>query len=172
MNRSPVKYVVCGTGHRPNKLGGYSIDAAFRTEMKIVDWLDEKGGDFRDNLVIISGGALGWDQALARAAARCGVPYLMYLPFEGFDSRWPPSSRKELEGLCSAALDVVYVEEPGYAPWKMQRRNEAMVDTSDLVLACWNGTQGGTANCVRYAEKIGRPIVNLWSDDLGKEKDS
>jgi uncharacterized phage-like protein YoqJ len=45
---------------------------------------------------------------------------------------------------------------------KMQVRNEWMVDSSDGVVALWNGTAGGTANCVRYAEKVGRPIDNLW----------
>ena len=58
--------------------------------------------------------------------------------------------------------EVVFVSEPGYAAWKMQVRNKWMVDNSDLVLALWNGTDGGTANCVRYAEKVGKPITNLW----------
>ena len=32
----------------------------------------------------------------------------------------------------------------------MQKRNEFMVDNSDLVVAVWNGTSGGTANCLAY----------------------
>ena len=32
----------------------------------------------------------------------------------------------------------------------------------DLVLAFWDGSSGGTGNCVRYAGKVGKPIENLW----------
>ena len=46
----------------------------------------------------------------------------------------------------------------------MQLRNEAMVNDCDLLLALWNGTSGGTANCIRYANSVKREIRNLWSD--------
>lgn len=40
-----------------------------------------------------------------------------------------------------------------------QRRNEYMVDKSDLVLAVWNGERaGGTWNTIEYAEKTGKPV--------------
>ena len=55
-----------------------------------------------------------------------------------------------------------FVREAGYAGWKMQERNKWMVDHCDEVLALWNGTSGGTSNCVAYANKIGKPINNLW----------
>lgn len=35
----------------------------------------------------------------------------------------------------------------------MQKRNEYMVDHSDIVLAVWNGKKSGTENCIKYAEK-------------------
>ena len=37
-----------------------------------------------------------------------------------------------------------------------------MVDRSDSIVALWNGTSGGTKNCIDYAEKKGKPIINLW----------
>ena len=43
----------------------------------------------------------------------------------------------------------------------MQRRNEYMVDKADTLIAVWNGTSGGTANCVKYAKKKGVDIVRL-----------
>jgi len=30
------------------------------------------------------------------------------------------------------------------------------------MLALWDGTRGGTFNCVRYTERVGKPIVNVW----------
>ncbi|MFA5401743.1 MAG: hypothetical protein WC359_14930 [Dehalococcoidia bacterium] len=40
-------------------------------------------------------------------------------------------------------------------------RNQYMVDSADLVIACWDGSSGGTANCVKYAEKAGIPWINI-----------
>ena len=47
----------------------------------------------------------------------------------------------------------------GYAAWKMQKRNQFMVDHSNLLIAVWDGSSGGTSNCVAYAKKIGLQIV-------------
>jgi uncharacterized phage-like protein YoqJ len=44
----------------------------------------------------------------------------------------------------------------------MQRRNEWMVERADVILALWNGSSGGTANCVAYARQRGSRIVNVW----------
>lgn len=156
--------IICGTGHRPDKLGGYD-DATYMRIFKVAyAWLEEKNPNLDGTLRVISGGALGWDQALAQAAYSTSTDYEIYLPFEGFDSKWPEKSRKHLDWLCRQADDYKYICEPGYAPWKMQKRNEAMVDAADLVLALWNGTPGGTANCIRYANKVGKPVVNLWDE--------
>lgn len=40
-----------------------------------------------------------------------------------------------------------------------QQRNQWMVDRADAVLAVWDGSPGGTANCVNYARKVGKPIT-------------
>lgn len=46
-----------------------------------------------------------------------------------------------------------------YHPAKMQLRNQYMVDNSDIVIAIWDGSSGGTGNCVRYAKKMNKEIV-------------
>lgn len=149
--------IICGTGHRPNKVGGYSDPAREILNSVAMQWLSKNKVD-----KVISGGALGWDQALALAAWDLGIPLTMALPFLDFDSRWPKQSRDFLAYLNKNAHEVVYVSEPGYNPYKMQVRNVWMVDHCDAVLALWNGSSGGTANCVSYAEKAGKPIINLW----------
>lgn len=157
--------IICGTGHRPDKLGGYGYETHKNLVAVADNWLRENSTE-----LVISGGALGWDQALAYAARRLGIAYIMALPFKGFESRWPQTSVQALASLCDGAKEVVYVCDPGYAPWKMQERNKWMVDNSDSVLALWNGTSGGTANCIKYAEKAGKPITNLWSQYKGYTK--
>lgn len=149
--------IVAGTGHRPDKLGGYDDFTQLRVLQVAFDWLDKHKPEH-----VISGGALGWDQQLANAARTLEIPYTMALPFEGFEAKWPDRSKKVLANLVSDAAEVVYVSDVGYAPWKMQVRNQWMVDRSDLVLALWDGSSGGTGNCVAYAQKVGKPIENLW----------
>lgn len=66
---------------------------------------------------------------------------------------WPESSQQVYRDLRSKCAEVVIVCPGEYAPAKMQKRNEWMVRESDFILACWDGSPGGTANCVRYGEK-------------------
>lgn len=46
-----------------------------------------------------------------------------------------------------------------YSPWLMQKRNEYMVDNVDEVLAFFDGTTGGTKNCIDYANKMGKEVT-------------
>lgn len=145
------------TGHRPDKLGGYTNTA----HVKLVDlaykFLNEDRPD-----EIISGMALGWDTAWAEAALYLNIPVIAAVPFHGQEKMWPKRSQLIYKKLLSNCSDVVYVCDKGYAPWKMQIRNEYMVDHSNKVIALWDGSEGGTCNCIQYASKQGKEIVNLW----------
>lgn len=156
--------VIAGTGHRPDKLGGYSEWVKENLKQVALDYLNGHQWDANFITRVISGGALGWDQALGWAAIEADIPLTLALPFPEFQSKWPKQSQDELELMVSLADKVVYVCEPGYAPYKMQTRNQWMVNECDTVLALWNGTEGGTANCIKYAEKVGKPIINLWEN--------
>jgi uncharacterized phage-like protein YoqJ len=155
--------IICGTGHRPDKLGGYTNEVFSKgvciAIRGLVNALAESPTPIER---VISGGALGWDQMLAQAAVEIKLPLELALPFPGFEDRWPQQSKAYLHSLMHLADKVTFVKDGPYAGWKMQARNEYMVDHSDLVLALWNGTMGGTANCITYAEKKQKPIVNLW----------
>lgn len=151
--------IIAGTGHRPNKLGGYS-DSAFDALCEIIhDWLDENPQVEK----IISGMALGWDMALADTAVVKGIPLVAAVPFVGQERMWPDKSRRVYHDLLGKATEVVTVSDGGYAPWKMQTRNAWMVDSCTHVLAMWDGSAGGTANCVKYAQGVNKPVINLWS---------
>ena len=150
--------ITAGTGHRPPKLGGYRPEVTNALYRMARTWLTEQRPG-----CVISGMALGWDQALAMAAYDVGIPFHAYVPFKGQESTWPQESRDMHHMLLKRAARIVHVCEPGYAAWKMQRRNEAMVDACTHVLALWDGSSGGTENCVKYAEKKRKPIINLWA---------
>lgn len=149
--------ILSATGHRPDKLGGYSYEVTNKLTELAEQYLDEVTPD-----KIISGMALGWDMAWANAGIRLGYPVIAAVPFEGQESMWRNESKRDYFKLLDQCSEIVYVNAPGYAVWKMQSRNEWMVDNSDMVVALWDGSKGGTANCIRYANKVNKPIVNLW----------
>jgi uncharacterized phage-like protein YoqJ len=154
--------IICGTGHRPDKLGGYGEATALRCVNLAQSYLKTKRPD-----VVISGMALGWDQALALAAILEKIEVWAYVPFKGQESMWPAQSKAIYHEILGRCDTVHYVSSAGYAAWKMQERNKAMVNDADLVLALWNGSDGGTANCIAYAEKKGKSILNLWLEFQG-----
>lgn len=148
--------MIAGTGHRPNKLGGYSPAARSRLREFARSFLS--GGPCTHG---ISGMALGWDTALAHAFSDLGLPWTAAVPFEGQELRWPEPSRREYHALLRRASRVEVIA-PAYSVRAMQQRNEWMVQHCDLVAALWDGTAGGTGNCVSFAKRVGRPTLNLW----------
>lgn len=151
---------ICGTGHRPQHLG---FDDGFHPSVFAL--LVETAGAWLDQnpvTKVISGMALGWDQALATAAMDRGIPVHAYIPFLGQADSWPLPSHARYQKLLQRCSERKVICPGGYSATKMQIRNEAMVDDSELVLALWNGKPGGTGNCVAYAMMEGKPIVNLW----------
>ena len=154
--------IIAGTGHRPSKTGGYSQQAFDRLVNIAYNWLLTQ--DSRP--IIISGMALGWDQALARAAIKGSYELWAYIPFTGQESVWPRDSRLYYNFLLEYASKKIICSTGLYTPAKMQVRNERMVDDADLILAFHNGDKyGGTFNCLKYAEQQKKPIVNLYSID-------
>lgn len=150
--------ILAFTGHRPNKLGGYTIPN------KTQQWVWER---IREELEVlwpdkaITGMAQGVDQWAAQICLIMGIPYVAAIPFVGQESLWPEKAQKDWKFLLQNAAESIVVSEGGYAVEKMQIRNKWMVDHCDVLLAVWDGTAGGTANCVRYAEKKKKQIVRI-----------
>lgn len=151
--------ILFGSGHRPQKLGGYSQEAQDRIYKLAYDELRRLKPS-----VVISGMALGWDTALAMAALDLNLELHAYVPFSGQERVWPQASRACYHQILNRARVVNIVCEGDYAAWKLQRRNEAMVDAGDLGLVLYDGTPGGTQNCVFYAIAKHKPIRNLWKE--------
>lgn len=149
--------VVAGTGHRPDKLGGYGQEST----QKLAKFAKTVLREIKPK-VVISGMALGWDQALAWAAINLDIPLIAAIPFSSQPTAWPEPSQMTYAKLLARADKTCIVSEGLYANWKFQKRNEWMVDNCNLVLALWNGSKGGTGNCIKYAESKDVKILNLW----------
>ena len=153
---------ICASGHRPNKLfktDYYSLE----NRIKLKDFAVSIISNFDPQITeIISGMAAGWDWAIAEAALQLNIPFDAYIPFAGQESRWPEDTQVQYHELLKRAEQVKNVCGNGYAAWKMQRRNEEMSNDAELVLALWDGSFGGTYNCVQYAKSINKHVMNVW----------
>lgn len=147
------------TGHRPPKLGGYGE----RTDEQLIALAHFILRETKPAKVI-SGMALGWDMNVAFAAIRLHIPVVAAVPFKGQDSVWPDHSKQRYTALLNRCAGVHIVSPGSYASVKMQIRNEWMVDRADYLIALWDGSPGGTGNCVEYATKRGTPILHLWKE--------
>lgn len=144
------------TGHRPQKIGGFSIPNPTynyiwaETEKHLLDLKPDK---------CITGMALGFDTIFAEVCIKLGIPFISAVPFINQEKIWPKESQDKYNTILKKACEVIIVCEGGYSAKKMQIRNEWMCDNSDLVLACWDESSGGTGNCINYARSIGMKII-------------
>lgn len=151
--------IIAVTGHRPNKLWGYNTARPQYAQVakalgRVIDHL---GAD-----TLITGMALGFDQIAAEVAKdRDDVRFVAAVPFKDQPSRWPYISRHHYFQLLDAADEIDIVCEGEYEPQKMQVRNEWMVDHADVIVALWDGTPGGTRNCLAYAAKQAKPVFRM-----------
>jgi uncharacterized phage-like protein YoqJ len=150
--------IVAITGHRPPKLGGYylpnpiylNVKAVLRTAFR--EQADRVSTG--DELMILSGMALGVDQWAAEICIEERIKWTAVVPFHGWDSRWPDASRRHYQRLLNEADSVhVVTDTHEYRANLLYRRNAWMVDNASLLLAVWNGSVGGTANCIEYARR-------------------
>ena len=142
--------IIAFTGHR---IGRMPLDS----EVKIRAFLEGMRDLHGENLRVISGMAHGVDQLAANIAVELGVPYTAAVPWVGFAGNWEPAHRESYLGLLEKAERVcVTADVQEYRPWVYQKRDEWMVDNSDLLASVWDGVEaGGTWNTIKYARKRG-----------------
>lgn len=155
--------IVAGTGHRPVSLGGHGIQTRLALGGLATEYLSQLQPD-----KVISGMALGWDQAVAGAAVALGIPFIAAVPFASQAERWPRDSQALYYRLLNLAetVEIIGVLHHGSAAEVtrlMQVRNEWMVDRTNRMVALHDGSWGGTFNCLKYARKKGVPVDNLWN---------
>lgn len=144
--------IVAGTGHRIDKIRNRIAEVETTAHTLITELKP---------VMVISGMATGFDQLLAMIANRCGIPWTAAIPFPGQHLRWPQEDQEAYHRLLETAADIVIVSPSYTGPWVMQTRNEWMVDRCDLLVSCWDGSDGGTANCLKYAKRVDREVRSL-----------
>ena len=148
--------IVAFAGHRPNKLDGYKLPNP--CYLYVCQQLEKTLKELQPTEAI-SGMAMGVDQWAANICFKLGIPFTAAIPFIGQEKAWPQASQDTYHKLLSKAAKQVIVCEGGYAAAKMQIRNEWMCNHCDILIAIWDGTPGGTGNCVQYAKSINKTII-------------
>ena len=156
--------ICCVTGNRPQKFpwkyGEGKAHKKYLAEMtRQIENLIESGYNY-----FISGGAIGVDMDFAEAVLQAkkqhkDIVLEIAVPCRNQDLKWSKDDKKRYEKILNSA-DFVNVLSENYTSFCMQKRNEYMVDKSDLVIAFWNGEEsGGTWNTINYAKRKSKQIL-------------
>ena len=164
--------ILAVTGHRPDKLWGYDINTKPYKELahKMIEVMTEVNATH-----LISGMALGVDTVFAFAALKYRndnplkkIVIECAIPCRNHTGKWQQDSKNMYLRILEEADIITKVSNESYQSWLMQKRNEYMVDKCNLLLAVWDGSSGGTGNCVRYAMKVGREIRVIDPREIDK----
>lgn len=159
--------IYAATGHRPDKLGGYGDEVFAALERVALKFIFKHKPE-----CIISGMALGWDQAIASACIATDTKFIAAVPFVGQERRWPVKSQEYYRKLLQKAYLVQVVSQGGFTHNVMHIRNHWMVENTEAMVSLFNPaeTSGGTYSCLAYARKRKRPIIPMWDVWLDEQR--
>lgn len=165
------------TGHRPKDLWGHNMNNP--NYLKIKEYLTiiiEDALKHYKKVRCHSGMALGADTLWAEVILEMKAKYpnriifIAEIPTLNQGDAWPKQAKDYYHELIAQADGrSVYYET--YAAWKMQVRNQGMIDSTDCLIAVWNGVykepdgspkkHSGTWNAVKYALENNRKIIRI-----------
>lgn len=156
--------IYTATGHRADKLALFSP----QERQLLLDFAVEQTNELLLKHPGINtfycGMQGGWDLAMALAVMEhhTNVSIIASVPYRNFRPQGGEYWERLYRRVYNEAKSVEIVSSGPSAIWKLMQRNKFMVDRSDLVVALWNGTQSGTGECVKYAERRRIAVENLW----------
>lgn len=158
-------YTACFTGHRTLN-GKYDGEDWHRLSEYIGSILIPKLYKEHRITNYISGMALGVDMLAAEWVIyhknRFATPLYLEaaIPYEQQYKIWSERERDRYHAILKRCDNVKILYGKRHENWKLQKRNEYMVDESRFVVAIWDGfKKGGTYNCYKYATKKKKNII-------------
>ena len=155
------------TGHRPKMLYGNNIyskkyDPLRDKLQEIFSYIENKYGEI---INAYNGLALGFDTIAFEELwfSRQGTNIIGCIPFEKQYKKWKKNDIEVYNIMKSKCDEVIYVDsveqykvkdtiEGEYHIAKLIKRNELMIDNSNVLISCWNHEKhGGTWYTIRYA---------------------
>ena len=160
------KYLkICFTGHRPNSLPWRNNEKSlkfllFKAKIK---WVILK--QIKNNYnYFITGMALGSDIICAEIILDLKQKYNLFLecaiPCKDQTNKWKIEDKIRYENILKNADKITFVADKNYFKGCMKKRNEYMVNNSNLILAIFNGKKsGGTYQTINYALKTNKKVI-------------
>ena len=136
--------------------------------------------------VFLTGGAMGFDrmaaeEVLALRERYGGIRLFLFLPFPGYDAKWPRGERAALADLLKKADGyyalITFTSEPGfcaadaYYPGVYFARDRMLVNLSSVCVSYLEKTRGGTFYTVSYAKDAGIEVIPLANRIAGRYND-
>lgn len=82
------------------------------------------------------------------------------MPCRTQTSGWNSEDKLRYENILARCQGKIYVSD-SYTKSCMMKRNRALVDCCDVLIAVFDGKKGGTANTVSYAQSKSRKIITI-----------
>lgn len=141
------------TGHR-NLKSDFDKDKLKELLTKIVD---------KDFNVFLIGMALGFDTVCFQTLEEIKkekkeVKIIACIPCENQDYKFTVKQKQEYDRMLSVADEKIVLSKE-YTSTCMQERNRFMVNNASCVFAYIYRDFGGTASTVKYAKKVGVPVI-------------
>ena len=156
------KLTVCLTGHRPNKLPWkYNEKQSCCIEFKNrLNNILEKAIRYGVK-TFLTGMAEGFDmiatEILIELKKRYTFKIIAVIPCIGQEKYWSEQQQVRYHTLLKKCDNKIILNK-NYTPSCMNERNLFMIKHSDIVIACFNGHDGGTKNTILLAQKQGLKI--------------
>jgi len=157
------------TGHRENKLA-WGADESDARCIKLKEMIfDAVYAVYNSGVThFICGMATGCDMYFCEAiiALREEHPEITLeaaIPWETQTERWNDAQKKRYDRLVSEC-DYQTVLQRDYTEGCALRRNRYMVDSASVLIAAYNGRQGGTMSTILYAMRNGVEIIEIPID--------
>ena len=160
-------HTCCFTGHRPQSLP-WKFNEQDERCLKMKERLKTEIIKAIENgyTTFISGMALGFDMICAEMVLELKKTYsniklVGAIPCKTQDRFWQTKDKQRYKSWLAQLDKVRCIYDDYIGPECMLERNRFMVNNSSLIIALFNGTNGGTKKTIDYAKKQGVKIVIL-----------
>ena len=163
LKKEKTMYSVSFTGHRPEKLPYFCDDDPMLVDMKErlkiqIEKLIAEGAE-----CFYSGMARGADIWCAQIVIELKNKYpdiklSAVIPCKTQTEKWDETSTAVYNDILSKCDKTIYISDK-YTKTCMLKRDRALVDLCDVLVAVFDGTKGGTKYTVEYAQKMHKRVI-------------
>ncbi len=132
-----LNYKIGIIGPRSFITGGHCSSADIRVKLRDKMCQIINSVDSVYQIVGLTGLGIGCEQDFALVCERMDIPYSSYLPYENIEKKWitlPHEIENNFTYLLNNATGVLYVSNGPYSPKKIEKKNEKIIEDSDLVI--------------------------------------